>query len=81
MPLETYRAAIRRALEAHLDRVKDARRTRDLAVSTDLHRSRRLAVYNAAKEAYQNAVLNSDAQRAKDDADALAALRAAGEAD
>ena len=79
-PEETYRTAICQALGAHLARVEAARRTRDLAISTAKnlgeHPSRRLAVYDAANEEYDTARRNSDAQRAKDDAKALATLHA-----
>jgi hypothetical protein len=84
-PEETHRAAILQALEAHLARVKAARRTRDLAVSKvkdfGWHDPRRLAVYAAANEAYDKAILTSDAQRARDDADAFAAFKATAEPD
>jgi hypothetical protein len=84
-PQQTYTTAILRALEDHLARVKAARRTRDLAVSLTKnlaeHDESRLTVYAEANEAYEKAIIDSDAQRAKDDADALAAFKAAGEAD
>ena len=84
-PQETYRAAIVRALEAHLARVKAARGTRDLAISTTKnlaeHDVRRLTIYAESNEVYDKAILVSDAQRVKDDADALAALKATDEAD
>jgi hypothetical protein len=80
-----YRAAICQALEAHLTRVKAARRTRDLAVSKakdfGWHDLRRPAVYADANEQYEKALRDSDAQRAKDDAAAWAAFKATGEAD
>jgi hypothetical protein len=83
-PEETYRAAICRALEAHLVRVKAARRTRDLAISTTKNLGehdlmRRLTVYAEANIVYGKAIPASDAQRSKDDADALAAFKATGE--
>jgi transposase-like protein len=84
-PRETYSAAIIQACQAHLARVKAARDTRDLAVSKvknpcqHEHPRRALAVYDAANEAYEKARRDSDAQRAKDDADALAAFQATGE--
>jgi hypothetical protein len=72
-------------LEDHLARVKAAGRTRDLAISTTKnlgeHDVRRLTVYVEANEAYEKAIIDSDAQRAKDDAIALAAFKATGEAD
>ena len=83
-PLETYRAAIIRACEAHLARVKAAQVTRDMAISKvknlgqHEHPSRALAAYDAANEVHDKAIRASDKQRAKDDADALAALRASG---
>ena len=85
-PEETYRAAILRACEAHLARVKAARDTRVLAVSMARnfeHASRnyraRSAAYAKAKKAYDKAIRSSEAQRAKEEAIALAALRASGE--
>jgi hypothetical protein len=45
------------------------------------HPSRALAVYDAANEAYEKEILTSDAQRAKADADAMAAFKATGEVD
>jgi hypothetical protein len=44
-------------------------------------RQPQLAVYVAANEEYEKAILTSDARRAKDDAAALAAFKATGEAD
>ena len=79
-PKETYRAAILQTFEAHLARVQAARNTRDLAVARAKnfgeHDLRRLAVYAAANKEYEKALRGSDAQRAKEDATALAALRA-----
>ena len=85
-PEEKYRAAILRACEAHLARVKAARDTRVLAVSKARNFERasknyraRSAAYARAKKAYDKAIRSSEAQRARDEAIALAALRASGE--
>jgi hypothetical protein len=73
---QTYDEALLRACEAHLARVKAARATRDLAVSTSkifgeqdsrTYRARS-ATYAAAKQAYDQAIRTSEAQRAKDEA-------------
>ena len=86
-PQEAYSAAILRACEAHVARVKAARDTRVLIVSMAKnfgeHDPRtytaRSAAYARAKKAYDKAIRRSEAQRAKDEAIALAALRASGE--
>jgi hypothetical protein len=76
-PQQTYSAAILRACEDHLVRVKAARDARVLAVSQVGPRDmRRIAVYAAANQEYDKAVRNSDAQRVKEDAIALAAFQA-----
>jgi len=82
-PEEKYRAAILRACEAHLARVKAARDTRVLAVSKARnfeHASRnyraRSAAYAKAKKAYDKAMRSSEAQRKKEEAIALATFKA-----
>ena len=78
-PQQTYDEALLRACEAHLARVKAARDIRDLAVSKAKifgeHDPRtyraRSATYAASKQAYDQAVRRSEAQRAKDEAIAL----------
>ena len=77
-PEETYRAAILRACGAHLARVKAARDARALAVSKMRKHYSRAVANAAANEEYDKAIRNSDAQRAKDDAKALATLHAHG---
>ena len=83
-PEETYRAAILQACEAHLARVKAARDALVLAVSSAKnfgeHDPRRLTIYVEANKKYEKAIRNSDAQRAKDDAERLAAFKTTGEA-
>ena len=86
-PQEAYSSAILSACDAHLARVKAARDARVLTVSTAKnfgeHDPRtytaRSAAVAQAKEAYENATGRSEKQRAKDEAVALAALRASGE--
>ena len=74
-PEETYRSSILQSCGAHLARLKTARRARALAVSKmSKHYARTVA--NAAAE---KAIRTSDAQRAKDDAIALATFQATGE--
>ena len=64
-------------MEAHLALVKLARLARELAFSKINKRDWRLVdAYAAASEKYEKARRDSDAQRAKDDADALAAFKA-----
>jgi acetyl-CoA carboxylase beta subunit len=85
-PGETYREAILRACEAHLARVQAARDQRVLVVAKARkfeHASRnyraRSAAYARAKKAYDKAIRRSEAQRAKDEAIALATFQATGE--
>ncbi len=85
-PEEAYSAAIVRACEAHLARVKAARDARVLVVSkvrnfeqVSKNYRARSAAYAKAKKAYDKAIRRSEAQRAKDEAIALAALRGSGE--
>jgi hypothetical protein len=84
-PEETYRAAILRAMEASLARVKAARDALVLAVSSAKNFAeddpRRLTLYAEANEKYEMAIRDSDAQRAKDDENAYVAFKATGEAD
>ena len=78
-PQQTYDEALLRACEAHLARVKAVRDIRDLAISkaNDFgeHDRRtytaRSSTYAASKQAYDEAVCRSEAQRAKDEAIAL----------
>jgi hypothetical protein len=86
-PEETYRAAILRACEAHVARVKAARDTRVLIVSMAKnfgeHDPRtytaRSAAYAKAKKAYEKAIHSSETQRAKEEAVALATFKATSE--
>ena len=86
-PEETYRAAILRACEAHVARVKAARDTRVLIVSMAKnfgeHDPRtytaRSAAYAKAKKAYEKAIHSSETQRAKEEAIALATFKATSE--
>jgi len=82
-PQEAYSAAIVRACEAHLTRVKAAHDARVLVVSKARnfeHASKnyraRSAAYARAKQAYDKAIRSSEAQRVRDEAIALTALRA-----
>ena len=85
-PQDAYSAAILRACEAHLARVKAARDARVFVVSkarnfeqVSRNYRARSAAYAKAKKAYDKVIRRSEAQRAKDEAIALAALRASGE--
>ena len=82
-PQEAYSAAIVRACEAHLTRVKAAHDARVLVVSKARnfeHASRnyraRSAAYAKAKKAYDKAMRSSEAQRKKEEAIALATFKA-----
>ncbi len=82
-PQEAYTAAIVRACDDHLARVKAARDARHLAVSMvavfggqDRRPYRaRSAVYAKARKAYDKAVRTSEAQRTKDEAIAMATFQ------
>ena len=84
---QTYSAAILRACEDHLTRVNAARRARVSLVSKAKIFSEhdpstymaRITAYAAAKQQYEKAVRTSEKKRLQDEADALAALRAANE--
>ena len=82
-PQQTYSNAILRACEAHLVRVNAARIARDAVIAKAKEFSRydpstyteRVSTYAAANRKYDNAIRNSDAQRLKEEANALAALQ------